>query len=260
MSKTSFSIDLEGVGHDCGGTFHAAKQSRTVSLSGKPYSVEQDLFICSNCGEVRQTLTQLGNARRAAAAESRNALGLLAPDQIRSIRENRLHVTQSQLENALGLGAKTVVRWETGKVIQPKATDNLLRILDRDPSLLLFLAELHGVCLPAETLSFLPDASRSITIPKRYMDGIEAIASEQGVEPREYVAWVLAEEFSKEVHEGENSSDLKTSLKPASQRSKWNTGQYKVVTHTRRSDDLPDAIARFAKAFGGNASPYAKFA
>jgi len=70
--------------------------------------------------------------------------GLLLPSQIRSIREG-LGLTQHAFEQLLGVGPKTVVRWEKGSVFQNKATDALLRIVGRFPEVTAFLAELHRV-------------------------------------------------------------------------------------------------------------------
>jgi len=41
------------------------------------------------------------------------------------------------------------VRWERGTVFQNAATDALLRVIDRFPGVVGFLAELHGLEHPA---------------------------------------------------------------------------------------------------------------
>jgi hypothetical protein len=58
--------------------------------------------------------------------------GLLSPAQITAIRET-LGLSQADLEKALGIGPKTVVRWEKGTVRQSRAADRLLRILAAHP-------------------------------------------------------------------------------------------------------------------------------
>ena len=77
----------------------------------------------------------------------RTHLRLLAPEQIRSMRES-LGLKSKELAEKLGVAAETICRWERGGVIQSRAMDNLLRIYfavpkvrevlrgaDQDPSL-----------------------------------------------------------------------------------------------------------------------------
>ncbi len=92
-----------------------------------------DLFTrCGRCGEEFYTREQSLASSRAAASALRAHEGLLSPDEIRAIRE-RLGWTQAQLEQALGVGPKTVVRWERGTVRQSRAADRLLRVLAAHP-------------------------------------------------------------------------------------------------------------------------------
>ncbi len=59
-----------------------------------------------------------------------------------------LGLSQHAFEQLLGVGPKTVVRWEKGTVFQNKATDSLLRVVERFPEVVRFLGDLHGVALP----------------------------------------------------------------------------------------------------------------
>jgi DNA-binding transcriptional regulator YiaG len=65
--------------------------------------------------------------------EVRKKYGLLPPERIAEIRRNA-GLTQAELEELLGTGEKVVVRWESGKVIQTSGYDNVLRLIERDPS------------------------------------------------------------------------------------------------------------------------------
>lgn len=53
---------------------------------------------------------------------------LLTADEIKEIRENT-GLSQAELENVLGIGKKSFVRWENNKVDQSKSVDLLLRII-----------------------------------------------------------------------------------------------------------------------------------
>ena len=58
----------------------------------------------------------------------RQKYGLLAADEIRSIRE-RFGLTQAELARLLRLGANTISRWEAARNVQAASMDMLLRII-----------------------------------------------------------------------------------------------------------------------------------
>jgi putative transcriptional regulator len=93
-----------------------------------------EAFRCGDCGEEFLTSEQARAMSIAVKNEVRKKLGLLSPERIAAIRENA-GLTQAQLEWLLGQGPKVVVRWESGKVIQGKAADTVLRLLEREPEL-----------------------------------------------------------------------------------------------------------------------------
>jgi len=83
---------------------------------------------CENCGE--QMLPPEIN--RALERLSIQRQGLLLPAQIKAIRE-KLGLTQTAMAERLGVGEKTYTRWESGRSIQNKSSDNLIRLMDRSP-------------------------------------------------------------------------------------------------------------------------------
>jgi HTH-type transcriptional regulator / antitoxin MqsA len=88
-----------------------------------------ELLECPECGERFSTHDQRLATSRNRAAALRTHEHLLTPAQIRGIRA-RYELSQAGLEELLGVGAKTVVRWERGSVRQSRAVDVLLRILE----------------------------------------------------------------------------------------------------------------------------------
>lgn len=139
--------NLEGREHSCGGTFQLASGATEITMRGVTVEVDREVFRCDGCGEERQTLDQASAVDQEAAARVREELGLLHPEEIRDLRA-RLDLTQEEFERALGLGAKSMVRWENGTVMQSKAADNLLRGVARDPGLLEHLGDEDGVTVP----------------------------------------------------------------------------------------------------------------
>jgi len=85
---------------------------------------------CLQCGE--QLLPpELNNALD---AEQYKRIGLLGPDKIKDARQ-RAGLTQAEMSQFLGVGEKTYTRWESGRSIHNKSSDNLIRLADRYPEL-----------------------------------------------------------------------------------------------------------------------------
>ena len=64
-------------------------------------------------------------------------------EEIRNLRHS-FALSQAQFEAILGIGAKTVVRWENGTQAQTKAMDNVLKMLQYDPLCIVLLARLRS--------------------------------------------------------------------------------------------------------------------
>lgn len=60
-------------------------------------------------------------------------LGLLSPAEIKAIRL-KAGLSQAEISKKLGVGEKTYTRWENGKSLQNKSSDNLIRLFSKDPS------------------------------------------------------------------------------------------------------------------------------
>jgi putative zinc finger/helix-turn-helix YgiT family protein len=82
---------------------------------------------CESCGEsiLPDELT------RALDRERCRRLGLLTPDQIREVRE-KTGLSAVDMSHLLGIGEKTYTRWENGRSLQTKASDTLIRLIDRN--------------------------------------------------------------------------------------------------------------------------------
>lgn len=128
----------------CEGPLQAVSEEREVRIGNRSARVLDQFFRCPECAEAFYVPGQMDATMRRASDAIRAEEGLLLPTQIRGIRES-LGLTQQAFEKLLGVGPKTVVRWEKGSVFQNKATDALLRIVGRFPQVTLFLAELHAV-------------------------------------------------------------------------------------------------------------------
>ena len=131
----------------CGGFLEVVSEEREVRIGTRSARVRDQFSSCSACEEEYYAPGQMDATLRRASDAIRREEGLLTPHQIREIRQG-LGLTQDAFEKLLGVGPKTVVRWEKGTVFQNRATDSLLRVVRAQPESARFLASLHGVLLP----------------------------------------------------------------------------------------------------------------
>jgi len=90
---------------------------------------------CESCGE-----DILSNALETAINRERyRRLGLLSPDEIREVRE-RTGLSAVDMSHLLGVGEKTYTRWENGRSLQTKASDTLIRFIDRNVEMFALVA------------------------------------------------------------------------------------------------------------------------
>jgi putative zinc finger/helix-turn-helix YgiT family protein len=66
------------------------------------------------------------------------AFGLLTPREIQAIRD-RLELSQERFAELTGIGVATISRWERGRLLQNRAMDNYLRLVQRSDENVRFL-------------------------------------------------------------------------------------------------------------------------
>lgn len=128
----------------CGGCLAPFREVREIRIGHRTAVARDEFFRCTGCGEELYAPGQMEAVQRRASAQIRKDEGLLLPGEIREIREG-LGLSQHAFERLLGVGPKTVVRWERGTVFQNRATDALLRIIRAFPQAAQFLAARHGI-------------------------------------------------------------------------------------------------------------------
>jgi len=106
------------------------------SYKGRSLAVpDYRILECPACGEAIVPKDSARRAEKLLKDFGREVDGLLTTADIRRIRR-KLHLTQEQMAMLLGGGLKGFARYENGQVVQSRAMDNLLRILDRFPECL----------------------------------------------------------------------------------------------------------------------------
>ena len=98
------------------------------------------VLVCPQCGEIFYG----PEAEQAHNLAICRAYHLLSPAEVQAIRE-RLGKTQEDFAALTGIGVATLSRWEQGRLIQTRAHDNFLRILDALPEAVRHLERLHSV-------------------------------------------------------------------------------------------------------------------
>jgi putative zinc finger/helix-turn-helix YgiT family protein len=139
---------LEGHLHRlCGGRYAHATETVTIRVSGMSAVVERAFYRCAKCGDEQRTVEQREVAEQAAVASMRESNGLLAPKQIRQLRDS-LGLTPQQLGEILYGTPKGIVEgWERGRYLQNREADAMLRSL-ADRATLERHAARAGVQLP----------------------------------------------------------------------------------------------------------------
>lgn len=132
--------------HVCDGEVISVREVREYTIGRRSAVVEDEFMRCEACAEEYYAPGQMDAVQRRASAAIREQEGLLLPEEIRAIRED-LGLSQADFERLLGVGPKTVVRWEKGTVFQNKATDALLRLVGADRENARRLSQWHQVPL-----------------------------------------------------------------------------------------------------------------
>lgn len=138
---------------NCGAEATAVREPIAIAVGPREVTVEADFNKCATCGEIFYLAGQMDAAQRSAVNAIRVEDGLLSPDDIVALRK-RLNFTQAQLEQRLGVGAKTVVRWERGTVCQTAVADHTLRVFAAYPYLVPFFQGASAIQLKDKIQGF----------------------------------------------------------------------------------------------------------
>jgi len=89
-------------------------------------------LVCGECGEEELPPELIARIE----AERYRLEGLLSPAELKQVR-SRVGLSQREMARLLGVGEKTYTRWELGLSSQTKSMDNLVRLADQHPEVLL---------------------------------------------------------------------------------------------------------------------------
>jgi putative zinc finger/helix-turn-helix YgiT family protein len=89
-------------------------------------------WVCGSCHEEELPPELVARIE----AERYRLEGLLSPLEVQDVRK-RVGLSQREMAKLLGVGEKTYTRWELGLSAQTKSMDNLIRLADQHPEILL---------------------------------------------------------------------------------------------------------------------------
>ena len=107
---------------------HIEKKKLEATIKGRIIEYDADVRICNECEEMvfDRDLDQASMVK--AYDHYREEIGLLLPEQIKEIRQ-KYNLSQTSFAKVLGLGEKTIARYETGS-LQDEAQNNLILLMD----------------------------------------------------------------------------------------------------------------------------------
>ena len=113
----------------------------TISYKGKSKVLSDVEYIeCNNCSESFYGRSWEKVIDRETTDFEREQDNLLTSSEIKEIRKS-FKLTQEQLSQLLGMGLKTIARYENGRVTQSRATDLLIRLIRDNPSTINYLEQ-----------------------------------------------------------------------------------------------------------------------
>ena len=118
---------------------HKAMAHKTLPMAytykGVSIELDQPGRYCSECEESILDAKDLKATRQALASFRAEIDCLLSPEKIREIRK-RLKLTQLKAAAICGGGKNAFSRYESGELLIPRAASNLLKVLDKDKTLM----------------------------------------------------------------------------------------------------------------------------
>jgi putative zinc finger/helix-turn-helix YgiT family protein len=123
----------------CGAILKQAHSALALPINGEEIRVPYTSHLkCQKCKEIVMDYRQTKRFEEDAIGLYRKKHSLLSGEEIRQIRLN-LGMTQQELAKLLSLGANTISRWESGRNVQTKVLDILLRIIRDLPESVAYL-------------------------------------------------------------------------------------------------------------------------
>jgi HTH-type transcriptional regulator/antitoxin MqsA len=188
--------NMDGPSHDpaniavdscvgCGSSdVHEVISDRTINVGAYSVTIPSARHMaCGACGGAYQTGAQVKALDAAVIDARRRREELLSGSEIRRIRL-AVSLSQADMEEALGIGPKTLVRWENSTSIQSKTVDDVLRLIEFDHDNLRLLVRIRSAACAAVIDDKLSpqDRIKDGEIETAILDGLERTSAALGSE------------------------------------------------------------------------------
>jgi putative zinc finger/helix-turn-helix YgiT family protein len=138
---------------------------KELLVKSYPVQISATIRVCSVCGErIGDNVLDDINLD-AAFREYRNAKNLLMPEQIKAIRE-QYGLTQVAFAKILGLGDKTITRYENGS-LQDEAQNNLILLVQNPENFATLFSKNKNELSPDELEQISLDSPCSLVYPMK---------------------------------------------------------------------------------------------
>lgn len=108
--------------------FIVKEEKEIIKVKGEPIEINSKITYCKECGEQVWNPELDDENLEVAYRIYRKKHNLLLPEEIKAIRK-RLELSQKTFSKILGIGEKTITRYENGS-IQDQAHNNLILLAD----------------------------------------------------------------------------------------------------------------------------------
>jgi len=120
--------------HECGRDMVRDVRPHDVVYKDRKVTVQQPGWYCTGCPEAVLNGDDMGVMEAAFVHLKAEVDGILTPDEVQRIRK-KLGLSQRKAGALLGGGPRSFQKYESGTDWVTKAMANLLRLLDRHPTL-----------------------------------------------------------------------------------------------------------------------------
>jgi HTH-type transcriptional regulator/antitoxin MqsA len=121
--------------HECGADMVRAVRPDTVEYKGRSTAIEQPGWYCKGCKEVVLSGDDMAVTEAAFVHLKAEVDGILTPAEVQRIRK-KLGLSQRKAGALLGGGPRSFQKYESGTDWVTKPMANLLRLLDRHPTMI----------------------------------------------------------------------------------------------------------------------------
>jgi HTH-type transcriptional regulator/antitoxin MqsA len=121
---------------------HRDARPMTLEYKGQSITIDMPGWYCDRSDQSIHTGEDMRASDRALNRLKARVEGLLAPEEIRSIRK-KLRLNQVQAGELIGGGPRAFQKYEAGDLLPSRAISSALVLLDHDPSSLRILEARH---------------------------------------------------------------------------------------------------------------------